>query len=142
MSSSCDEYRATSASGVGGDGNSLEQDSLDLPDYDVDEPRTFASSEEQQAFLHLKAIYVCKQGQGTTCSFRKQQSFRLLYLHRLLQWLALTSITWSPTTTKLPKLITVVFPETKRVTYDRGSVMAWIQRDFLMVVVLKLMTKE
>jgi hypothetical protein len=46
MSSSIDEYKATIASGVGADGNSLEQDSLDLQDYDVDEPRTFASSEE------------------------------------------------------------------------------------------------
>jgi hypothetical protein len=58
----------------------------------------------------LKATYIFKQRQGTTCSSRKTHSIRLSYLHRLLRWLPMTSITWSPRTLKLPKLIIVVFP--------------------------------
>jgi hypothetical protein len=121
---------------------SLEQDSLDLPDYDVDEPRTFASSEEQHAFLHFESNLRMQARARNDIFLQEAAIFQVIVSPPFASVAGYDIDHMESDDNETTKTDHCCLSRSKRVTYDRGSVMAWIQRDYLMVVVLMLMTKE
>jgi hypothetical protein len=142
VSSSYDEYRATVASGVGGDGISLEQDSLDL------QTTTLMNLEHLLGARSNKRSCTFESNLRIQAKARNDMFLQEAAIFQVILPPPFASVTgydidhMESDDNETTKTDHRCLSRSKRVTYDRGSVMAWIQRDFLMVVVLKLMTKE
>jgi hypothetical protein len=115
----------------GGDGISLEQDSLDLQYYDVCEPRTFASSEKQQAFLHFESNLRIQAKARIDMFLNEAALFQVVVSRPCASVAGYDIDPMEPDDNETTKTDHRCLPRCKRVKYDRVIVMARIQRDCL-----------
>jgi hypothetical protein len=131
MSSFYNEYTANFASCVGGSGTNLEQERLDLQDYNVDEPRTFASSEEQQAFLHFESNLRIQAKARNDMFLQENALFQVIVSPPFASVAGYDIDHMESDDNETTKTDHRCLPRSKRVKYDHGRVMSWIQRDYL-----------